>query len=122
MSRNLERGSSSTEQIAAVRSHLASVRALPLSGQHLSAFAESSSIEQQVEWLKSLRSKTAALEEEKAKLLVIKAALAKLKEADGSIHDDVANMFTHLSRAILLQQVPLNHHSFLRYTLANCDS
>ena len=113
---DLERGLSSTEQTAAVRSYLASVHALPSNGQHLSALAKSASIDQQVQWLKSLRSQTEALEEEKAKLLIIKAALATLKEGDGiTPNDNVANIFTHLSRAILLKQVPLDHHAFLRY-------
>ena len=90
---DLERGLSSTEQTAAVRSYLASVHALPSNGQHLSALAKSASIDQQVQWLKSLRSQTEALEEEKAKLLVIKAALATLKEGDGTTpNDNVANM------------------------------
>jgi hypothetical protein len=90
---DLERGLSSTEQTAAVRSYFASVHALPSNGQHLSALAKSASIDQQVQWLKSLRSQTEALEEEKAKLLVIKAALATLKEGDGTTpNDNVANM------------------------------
>ena len=53
---DLERGLSSTEQTAAVRSYFASVHALPSNGQHLSALAKSASIDQQVQWLKSLRS------------------------------------------------------------------